>query len=335
MKKNLILISLLLAAGLTFSGCKKSTVIKETTSAPTGAVELKLKWPVGRSMVQNMDVRHTGELNVPHQPNPIKQDLSMGQKYALTVRADRPANAGKELEMEFLEFRMKMTMGGKPMVNYDSSDKPSASDTNIIASTLEKVIGSKLRFLMDPSNRVEVVIGAEEFQKRMEGSGNDPSRAIFKSMFNEDHFKNMLNFAQGLPDKPVQPGDKWTAKNEMSMGEMGEMIIESAYTFENWEQLDGRYCARLSFDGTLKTNPNRAPKTQGVTMNLQNGVTSGHTYFDIDMGMFVKTVMNQDMKMVITVPNPGRNQPPGARNQPMTMTNTMNQAITVLLEDVK
>src|ERR1017187_3832019 len=82
-KKNLLLITVTLALGLSWVGCNKSGKLDTASkfTAPAGPVELKLKWPVGERVVQNIDMKINMEISVPNQPTPIKQDMTMGLKY--------------------------------------------------------------------------------------------------------------------------------------------------------------------------------------------------------------------------------------------------------------
>ena len=53
-------------------------------------MELKLKWPVGQHIVQSLDFKMKSEITVPKQPAPIKQDMTIGQSYALSVLKETP-----------------------------------------------------------------------------------------------------------------------------------------------------------------------------------------------------------------------------------------------------
>ena len=61
MNKNLVLIGATLALSLTLVGCNKSGKLDEpsTFKTPTGPVELKLKFPQGERIVQDMDLKQT------------------------------------------------------------------------------------------------------------------------------------------------------------------------------------------------------------------------------------------------------------------------------------
>ena len=130
----------------------------------------------------------------------------------------------------------------------------------------------------------------------------------FKSMFNEGYFKQIMDGSRYLPSKPVQPGDTWPIQMEIPMGPIGIMEIDYTVTFQSWEQHGKRNCARLEFQGTLKSKPDPNPKPAGMTMAISDGNTSGVSWFDPELGMVIDTTANQDMKMNMTMPvNPRGN----------------------------
>ena len=131
MNKNIPLITVALALSLSGVGCNKSGKLDKasTFTPPSGPVELKLKWPQGERVIQNFDMKQNMEIFVPNQPNPIKQDMTMGQEYGLSVLKENP-DGGHEVEMEFLSARMSIVMEGQTF-NYDSAKKSSAAKFNI------------------------------------------------------------------------------------------------------------------------------------------------------------------------------------------------------------
>lgn len=153
MNKQLLLITASLASALLWVGCSKSGKLDKpsTFTPPAGPMELKVKWPLGERVVQEMEMKQTAEITVPNQPNPVIQDLTMGQEYGLTVlKSDA---GGAEVEMEFLNLRMMMSMGGKSMMNYDSSKKSAADSANPMAAMFQKIIGAKLNCSWTPATR--------------------------------------------------------------------------------------------------------------------------------------------------------------------------------------
>ena len=334
MKMNLFLIIVTLASGLFCAGCNKSGKLDKasTFTAPTGPVELKLKWPVGQRAVQSFNLKQTSEITVPNQPNPMKQDLIMGQEYALTV-SKQDADGGHEMEMEFLSVRMMMSMDGKSMVDYDSAKKSPSDSANPVAAMFQKIIGAKIQYFMDASNHVARIEGVDALMGRLTTGGPGDMTASLKSMFNEGYFKQMIG-GQHLPDKPVQPGDTWPIQLGITMGTLGELGLDYTVTFSSWEQHGKRLCARLEFQGTVKSKSDPNSKTAGMTMSISDGNSSGTSWFDPELGMVIDTTVNQDMTLNMTLPvNPRGN--PGAAGKTQTITSVMKQEITIKMESVK
>jgi hypothetical protein len=121
---------------------------------------------------------------------------------------------------------------------------------------------------------------------------------------------------------------------EIAMGPLGTMEMNYTVTFQSWEQHGKRTCARLEFQGTLKSKPDPNAKPAGMTMTISDGNTSGVSWFDPELGMVIDTTANQDMKMNMTMPvNPRGNAAAAGKTQ--TITSIMKQEITIKLESVK
>jgi len=336
MKKHVLLITVTLALGLSGVGCNKSGKLNTASKfkPPSGPMELKVKWPAGEHIVQNLDFKQSSEISMPNQPTPIKQDMTMGQGYALSVLKAN-ADGGHEVEMEFLSILMKMDMGGNTMVDYDSGKKSPGDSTNLMAVMFQKIIGAKLQYFMDASNRVERIEGVDALVDRLTSSGPADMTTGIKSMFNEGYFKQIMDSSRYLPSKPVQPGDTWPVQLEIPMGPIGTMEMNYTVTFQSWEQHGKRTCARLEFEGTLKSKPDSNSKPAGMTMTISDGNASGVSWFDPELGTIIETTANQDMKMNMTMTMPANPRGNTAAGKTQTFTSLMKQVVTVKLESVK
>jgi Family of unknown function (DUF6263) len=334
MNKNLPLIATTLALSLSWMGCNKSGKLAERSISPppSGRVELKLKWPKDERVVQDMDMKQDMEFSIPGQPAPMKQDMTMGQEYGLTVLSETP-DGGHEVEMEFLNARMSMKMGDKTMMDYDSDKKAAADKPNPVADMFGKIVGSKIRFFLDASNEVARIEGVDDLVTRLSAGGQAAALAPLRSMFSEGYFKQMMSANRFMPPNAVQPGDTWPVQVEFPMATMGVMVMDYTFTFQSWEMHGKRNCARLEFQGTITTKPDPTAKPAGLSISIQDGSSSGVSWFDPEIGKTIDTTMNQDMKMVIKMPNPRAK--PGTPGQMQSITNQMNQAITIKLVSVK
>src|SRR5262245_4774437 len=130
MKRISLALLLCVAVACTFCACKKSESGGATTpsgkpadkrapAAPTEAVELKMKWPVGNRYTYRMDIDQDIQIKMGQMPNPMHQQVAMGQNYALSVLKDTP-EGGHEVEFEFISMEMDMRMNDKPMMSFDS-----------------------------------------------------------------------------------------------------------------------------------------------------------------------------------------------------------------------
>ena len=335
MNKNLILIATALALCLPQVGCNKSGKLNQpsTFTPPTGPVELKVKSPQGERIIQDTDMKQDMEFALPGQPTPMKQEMTMGQEYGLTVLKETP-DGGHEVEMEFLSARMGMTRGGKTLLDYDSTEKSSVDKASPVAGMFGKIVGSKVRFFLDASNEVERMEGVDELVNRLSSGAQADELALLKGMYSEGYFKQMMSANRFMPPKAVQPGDTWPVQFEFSMGQIGTMVVDYNFTFQSWETHGKRNCARLEFQGTIKTKPDPNSNPSGMSISIPDGNTSGVSWFDPELGITIDTTMNQDMKMVMNIPmNPRGN--PGAAGRMQTITGQMNQVMTIKLVSVK
>jgi hypothetical protein len=335
MNKNTLLIAATLVLSLSWVGCNKSGKLDEKSKfkAPGSAVELKLKWAVGERIVMDMDTKANTEIFIPGQPSSMKQDMTMGQKYGLTVLKETPGG-GHEVEMEFLNARMRMEMNGRNMLDYDSDKKSAGDKANPVADMFGKIIGGKIQYFLDVSNDVERMEGVDELLNRLSSGGRvDQGVEIFKgTMFSKDRFKQMMSANRFMPPKPVQPGDTWPIKQSLEMGPLGTLVMDFDCTLQGWEMHGKRNCARIEFSGTVKSTPGTNANPAGLSMTILDGTTTGVSWFDPELGITIDMNMNQDLKMAMTIPMNGRGNA-AARTQ--KMTNIMSQVITVKLDSVK
>jgi hypothetical protein len=335
MNKNLLLIGATLALSLTLVGCNKSGKLGEssTFTTPTGPVELKLKWPQGERIVQDMDLKQTSVISIPGQPAPTEQDSTMGMQYGLTVLQATP-NGGHEVEMEFLSARMKTTVAGRTLLDYDSTKKSATGKPSPLAGIFGKIVGSKIRFFLDATNGVERIEGVDEMMSRLQAGATPADLAPLKSIYTEGYFKQLMQANQYMPSKAVQPGDTWPVQIEVPVGMMGNLVLNYDFTLKSWEMHGKRNCARLEFSGTIKSTPDTNASPNGMSFNILGGDSSGISWFDPEIGQTIDTTLNQDITMVIGLPMNQRGNRGGA-GQMQNLTNQMTQVENIKLSSVK
>ena len=325
-----------LVLALAVAGCNKAGKLNEKSkqSLPTGPVALKLKWTPNERVVQDMDMKMQTETAIPGQPAPMKQDMAMGQKYALTVLKENP-DGGHELEMEYLSARMGMEQNGKKVMDYDSEKKSETDAKNPVAGMFGKMVGSKLHFFLDASNNVDHIEGVDEMMSRMSSGRGAAQLAPLKSMFSESSFRQMLSSSKFLPPNPVAPGDTWPVQLEMPDETVGTLSLDFNFTLERWEQHGKRNCARMEFQGTVKTKPGTSnkPNAMGMTISIQDGTISGVSWFDPELGITIDSQMHENMTLSISIKNP-RAKPGTPAAQPQNMSSQLTQDINIKLDSL-
>jgi hypothetical protein len=333
MNRNLFPIVLALTSGLTLAGCNKAGKLVEPSTEktlPTGPVQLVQKWTDGEQIVKHIAMKMNMEINVPNQPQPVKQDLNLGEKYGLTVSK---ADGGPKVEMEFLSLRMDSIQEGRTNFSYDSEAKgeaPKDRGAAAIAKGLGNMIGVKIDFFLNATNGIDRVEGIDTLMNRLAAGGPAMNNSGMKNMFNKGNLEQMIGASEYLPSQPVQPGDKWPVQVETDLGEMGSLTVSNNVTLAQWEKHGPRMCARLEFDGTFKGKPSEHPNASGVSMTIQDGTTSGTSWFDPELGTVIDSDADQDLTMVITVPTRVAGKP---AMQSMKML--MHQILSVKLDSVK
>ncbi len=192
-----------------------------------------------------------------------------------------------------------------------------------------------MHFILNASNDVERVDGASELTSRLATGRNAAQLSSLRSMFSESTFKQMMSSSKFLPPNPVSPGDTWPAQLEMPDETVGTLVLNFNFTLDRWEPHGKRNCARMTFEGTVKTKAGTSskPNAMGMTMAIQDGTVSGVSWFDPELGITIDTQMHESMKLNITFKNP-RAKPGTPAAQTQNLSTQLTQDINIKLDSV-
>ena len=303
MKKIIVLFSVSATlACLLVAGCSKSpegaAVPGKTVAAPSGPVELKLKWTVGKQYLERMTMDQDMEFTIPGNSQPMQQQMEIIQEFSLAALKERP-EGGVEVELKFISQKMSSKMAGRELMSFDSASDPSTDGANPIAPTLRKIVGAHVKYLIDARGKVEKMEGYDEFLKQITAGGSPQAEMMIKGMFSEDTLKQFGARAQGLPEKPVKIGDTWPVHLEISAGPMGTMDLDMKYKFTGWEQHDGHNCALLTYTGDVTSKA--ATNNPAMSMTIEKGVITGKNWFDPALGATVDGTADQSISVKMTM----------------------------------
>jgi hypothetical protein len=280
-----------------------------TPPNPAEPVEMKLKWETGKRYLQRVEMNQVMEIKPPGSSQTMKQETKQTQDIAISVTKDRDGG-GHELQMEITAMVMNMKMGGATLMNFDSK-KPATDDTvNPAAPVFRNLIGAHISLITDASGRIESVEGFQEFMDRVTGGSPPEAAAMLKSFLSEDSMKEMADAGRGLPDKAVKIGDSWPVKVAVPMGPLGRRIMDKKFVFKSWELHDKHKCVVLEHTGDISmTSDSGSSEIGGMTMAIDQGKTTGTTWFDPALGMACETSFKQDITFKVNVQGKSMNTP--------------------------
>lgn len=309
MKSNLSAIAICLVFGFLLSGCSKSGNASSSagignsqanpgSSAQAAApTELKIKWEAGKKYSMEMDLDQTTGSDAPNQP---PSDLKLTQDLHFSPLQDL-ADGGHQVELQFDSQKLDLTQNGRELINYDSTQNTQIAPNSPlppVAAVMRAMIGVPLDYTMAADGSVQKIDGLEALKSRITAVVNPQQAASMRQLYDEDTLKQYGSIGEALPDHPVNLGDSWTMSHDIT-SPVGIMTIKMTYTFQDWQQHDGRKCAHIIDEGDITTKSASAAMT-GAVVDVQKGKISGEFWFDPDLGMLVDMNDDQDMTLKIT-----------------------------------
>jgi hypothetical protein len=334
--------ALVLVAGCDKSssgGSQKEPRITGKRSDPPA--QLKAEWKPGNRYVMHLETSQTLQLNMGQRPS--NQETTMTQDYALVVTNAPDGQRGIELEVQALTVDSQW--GDRSVMRFDSLNKVTPNEGPGV-EMLQRVIGGRLRFLLDSNNQVVKLEGIKELIERAQGDTGagaaDQRRGwmggILERIYNADYFKQMVEFSS-LPGTATRIGDTWTRQQEIDVGMVGRVLVSTTNTLRGWQEHDGKKCARIEFKGVVGMKTGKAEGVLAlIGLQVQDGRVSGKSWFDPVLGLPVETAFEQSCTIAGTLPNFGQRGNPAARGTntgPQKFSSPWRQTTSLKLSEVQ
>ena len=217
-----------MAGALLLFGCSKSKTAatssenngngSETAAGSVASdrpVDMKIKWTAGKKYPMRIELAQSTKTEVPNQPQPVVQEMKLTQGFDISALKELE-NGGRQLEMKFETETMDVSQGGPSVLSFDSLQSPAQDANNPVAPVLRAMIGARLQYFTDANGKVERMEGVDELKKRIAATGQPQTQGTFQQMFSEDTLKRYGSFAEALPGHPVNLGDTWPFKEDVS-----------------------------------------------------------------------------------------------------------------------
>ena len=309
-----------------FTGATLLALSLSSLAPAQEAVTVKSDWKVGKRYSTTVVMDSTTSISMGEQKMDQKMKVTTETTHTVTKGAEPDS---KKMVIKYDRMALDMNMAGQKM-SYDS-DTPEADKAGIGAS-FGKVVGQEITAVVGADGKVTSV----EMGDGLKSLGSNP---MLNGMLSKEGLQQMLSQAglNGVPEKPVKPGDSWTFSTEQAAPGMGSIKVSGTYVYTKNTEKGGVPCLELTLkDGKVSMGAakgsaepgSQAAQLEAMGMKITGGTITGTTFFDNALGMARESDVN--MTMTMTMNNPAE---PGK-----TMEIPTKQHITTKLtkvEDVK
>ncbi|WP_395747186.1 hypothetical protein [Prosthecobacter sp.] len=243
--------------------------------AQDGAVELKLRWVPGMTYLQESDTETTNFLTVLGKAT--DQKLSLQQTTSITVKQN--ASGQTEAAVLIQSLVGEMSFEGK---NYAFDSKNPGSSSPQLRQTLGGAAGKG--FTLVYSDKGEF-LDAKDLGSMVTGDVEPDLTSIATARQLAALYRRSLEM--GLPKIPVRPGDKWITDEFVVFPQAGTVQVKLNAKFDGIVDREGHRQAQISFEGTMKSRPDKDSQGREVTTERpvtlgDNSKANGHVFFDLE-----------------------------------------------------
>jgi hypothetical protein len=248
-------------------------------SQEAGPRSFPLKWRENGSYRSVMSTKQSTGI-----PGGGEMEMAMGIE--TTMRASVGEQGGTTLlKTVYDAFEMKASMGGQEL--------PGVADQvgDLVGKTVEMTIGPD-------GNVIDVSGSAFDDLRKLPG-------------MDEGTVKQMMSFVglYGSPEAGVLPGGQWEFRH-VQHNPMVAMAMAGTYTYVGDEDIEGSRCARLSFEGTIEIEAGESAAggadvqelVKKLGIEIGESSISGFSLYDLELGNIVRTEMDMDLSLSMTVP---------------------------------
>lgn len=266
------------------------------------AVELKLHWEPGQTYMQESDTDTVNFLTAIGKTS--DQKLRMHQTTRITVEK----NARDQTEAHVLVESLlgEMTYEGQTNV-YDS--KNPASSHPFLQRSFGGAVGRGFTLVYDAKDQY---LDAKDAGAAAPPGSEPDLIEIANARQLADLYRRSLEM--GLPNIPVQPGDKWISEQVVLFPQAGSVEVKLNSKFDGIVEREGRRQAQIAFEGLMKSqrdkdSTGRELETERPVTMGDNSKVNGHVFFDLERRTISLAVFSATLQLKIEgKPMPVRQQ---------------------------
>jgi hypothetical protein len=191
---------------------------------------------------------------------------------------------------------------------YDSADDPDKRAAQGMKDNVyDALVGEKVRVLLTNDNQVKEIQGYESIMGNALASVPEHARKMLRDNFDVAFIGKLFEqgIASAFPKKQVTKGESWVDTKDVPLPVGGTLQTSTTTRFTGFETYRGRNCVRLDFTGTLRQAADNGQNPMGMDVRVENGLSTGTTWFDPALGQIVENRLEQafDLNIAVAMPN--------------------------------
>lgn len=280
--------------------------------------DLSYKWREGVSLTYEINQEMRQEAETPFGNTSTVLNTAMVQ----TMKVVGVRRGDGQIEVTTDSTRVEGDLGMGNRISYDSEnarDRRRASDPSIAPFAF--LVGKTYTVTLNEAGEVEALDGYAEHVEDLLRRMSDPAmKAALQMSLTESMFESQLEqFWHVVPGEEVEVGDTWSTRMTQAIPNLGEVVIETVYTFDSVESMEGMDVAVILATGHARMGGAGVP---GMRIEITESSFEGTFSFAYDLGLILEA--EQDQSMLIQV-----------RAQGQTVTQSIEASTFAELVDVQ
>lgn len=261
-------------------------------------VALRWKFSPGEKVIYDMQQEMGIKIKIGERvvETTLKQELE-----TLTATHTVDEQGVASIDQSIRRIRMKMNKPDGGVLDFDSAKPPQedAAEEDEVAKELAPLMKSlakaKFGLKMAPTGKVLDVTVPDDLFKE---AGESVAGQMVKQMLSKENLKHMSTQGSPVfPDQPLTVGHKWQNRYTMKMPGVGDQTIDTTYTYQGSEQIEGRELHKIGVKMHFEI---AAAEDTPVKIEFKEQETDGTIYFDNKAGRLNHSNIKQ--RIVMEVP---------------------------------
>lgn len=268
-------------------------------------IELKQRWITGKQYFFTAKTSQQSTISLGEQK--MEQAVEMNMEMNVAVRPHEDGTR-KRLTITYTRVAMDMSMNAQKM-SFDSAKPDEGNDPSGMSKALGALLGKELKILTNANDEVVEVENYEEYIRQITAAGTGAGMDMAKAFTREGLMQTMKQGAlQGLPGKPVAPGDSWPFTNQLTIPQIGSVKVSGTYVYKGMVDRAGVPCAEIQTDGAISMEMAGAGAAGGAAgmealgMKVTDGTIKGPVWFDAQLGVARDAELLQEMTIAMKNP---------------------------------